>query len=85
VTECVKELPPELDLWITHCLANDPERRCQSSHEFALILRGIFGTPKISTRFKESGSSAKIESLAVLPFFTSSNSPDAEYLADGIK
>src|SRR6185437_17160578 len=49
-----------------------------------LILRDILAEHKPGERFKETGAGAEVESLAVLPFFTSSNSPDAEYLADGI-
>jgi eukaryotic-like serine/threonine-protein kinase len=84
VKEYAKEVPTELDRWITRCLAKDPDRRPQSAHDLALILRDVFGARKPSSRFKGSGTSSKLESLAVLPFFTSSNSPDAEYLADGI-
>jgi serine/threonine protein kinase/tetratricopeptide (TPR) repeat protein len=84
VTEYAKEVPAELDRWISRCLAKDPDRRPQSAHDLALILRDILGEHKPSERFKESGAGTEVESLAVLPFFTSSNSPDAEYLADGI-
>jgi serine/threonine protein kinase/tetratricopeptide (TPR) repeat protein len=82
VTEYVKEVPPELDRWIAHCLAKDPDQRPQSAHDLALTLRDVFGERKPGRR--ESGANAKVESVAVLPFFTSSTSPDAEYLADGI-
>ena len=84
LTECAKEVPPELDRWITHCLAKDPAQRPQSAHDLALILRNIFDDRKPGRRFKDNRVNAKLESLAVLPFFTYSNSPDAEYLADGI-
>ncbi|HEX7361563.1 MAG TPA: protein kinase [Bryobacteraceae bacterium] len=84
VTAYAKEIPAELDRWISRCLAKDPDRRPQSAHDLALILRDTLAEHKPSERFKESGAGAQVESLAVLPFFTSSNSPDAEYLADGI-
>jgi serine/threonine-protein kinase len=84
VTEYAKDVPPELDRWITRCLAKNPHERPQSAHDLALTLRDLFGERKPNRHFKKSGASANVESLAVLPFFTSSNSPDAEYLADGI-
>ncbi len=84
VREYAKEVPPELDRWIARCLAKDPDRRPQSAYDLALILREVSGARKPSTQLRESDTGSKLESLAVLPFFTSSNSPDAEYLADGI-
>ncbi len=84
VTEYAKDVPPELDRWITHCLAKNPRERPQSAHDLALVLRDCFGERKPNKNLKKSAASANVESLAVLPFFTSSNSPDAEYLADGI-
>ena len=84
ISECGKEVPPEVESWITHCVAKEPTQRPQSAHDLALILRDVSDDRKPRKRFEESRSNAPLESLAVLPFFTSSNSPDAEYLADGI-
>ncbi|HEX7360359.1 MAG TPA: protein kinase [Bryobacteraceae bacterium] len=78
------EIPAELDRWIAHCLAKNPDERPQSAHDLALILRDLLGERKPGRQFEESDANSKVESLAVLPFSTSSNSPDAEYLADGI-
>jgi serine/threonine-protein kinase len=84
VREYAKEVPPELDRWVACCMAKDPDRRPQSAHDLSLILTDVSGARKPIFRSKEESTSSKLESLAVLPFFTSSNSPDAEYLADGI-
>jgi serine/threonine-protein kinase len=84
VCEYAKDVPPELGRWVTHCLAKDPEERPQSARDLALIMRDLLGEHKESRRSSERVGSAELESLAVLPFFTSSISPDAEYLADGI-
>jgi TolB-like protein/Flp pilus assembly protein TadD len=83
VCEYTKDIPTELERWIAHCLSKDPEGRPQSAHDLALNFRDLLGENKDSRRSTERGN-AEVESLAVLPFFTSSISPDAEYLADGI-
>jgi eukaryotic-like serine/threonine-protein kinase len=84
VCEYAKDVPPQLERWIRHCLAKDPDERPQSAHDLALNFRDLLGEQKDSRRSSERGGHAEVESLAVLPFFTSSISPDAEYLADGI-
>jgi serine/threonine-protein kinase len=84
VCEYTKDVPPELERWITHCLAKDADERPQSARDLALIMRDLLGEHKDSRRSNERVGNAELESLAVLPFFTSSISPDAEYLADGI-
>ena len=84
VQEYDQTIPPELNRWIGRCLEKDPSRRPQSAVDLALILRDLAGEKTAGRRPSERGSDAEIESIAVLPFFTSSNSPDAEYLADGI-
>ncbi len=82
--EYLHEIPAELDRWIAHCLAKDPNERPQSAHDLALILRDFSGHHKAGRHFADRGANSRVESLAVLPFLTSPNSPDAEYLADGI-
>jgi eukaryotic-like serine/threonine-protein kinase len=84
VCEYARDVPAELARWITHCLAKDAEERPQSAHDLALNFRDLLGEHKDSRRSSDRVSHAEVESLAVLPFFTSSISPDAEYLADGI-
>ena len=84
VEEYDQSIPPELNRWIRRCLEKDPSRQPQSAIDLALILRDLTGEKPGSGRPGERGSDAEIGSIAVLPFFTSSNSPDAEYLADGI-
>jgi serine/threonine protein kinase/tetratricopeptide (TPR) repeat protein len=83
VSKDVEDVPRELDRWITHCLKKEPEARPQSARDLRLILGELLGEGSDTGR---SGSRGRFEaeSLAVLPFFTSTSSPDAEYLADGI-
>jgi len=76
LTELVSEIPPELDRWITHCLEKNPGERFQSARDLAFALRTLLsGAP---THPKA------IASLAVLPFSTAGDTPDSEYLCDGI-
>jgi eukaryotic-like serine/threonine-protein kinase len=84
VAEYVQDIPPELDRWIARCLMKEPEARPQSARDLSLILRDLLGEHEHAGRARDHGAGAEVESLAVLPFFTSTGSPDAEYLADGI-
>jgi serine/threonine protein kinase/tetratricopeptide (TPR) repeat protein len=84
LADYVDNIPPELDRWIHHCMRKDPEARPQSARDLGLILRDLLAERAESRRAGPAGMRAEFESLAVLPFVTSSSSPDAEYLADGI-
>jgi serine/threonine protein kinase/tetratricopeptide (TPR) repeat protein len=84
LAEYVDDLPPELDRWIARCLTKERESRPQSARDLALILRDLLDQREPGKRTRERGASPAVESLAVLPFLTSTTSPDAEYLADGI-
>jgi serine/threonine protein kinase/tetratricopeptide (TPR) repeat protein len=84
VDECVRDIPRDLNRWIHHCLEKDPARRPQSVRDLALILRDLSEDIPDHRRLAGRGRQTEVESLAVMPFFTSSNSPDAEYLADGM-
>jgi serine/threonine protein kinase/tetratricopeptide (TPR) repeat protein len=84
VTEFVEDIPPELDRWLTRCLIKEREARPQSVRDLGLVLRDLLGEREHSTRSQNRDAGAEGESVAVLPFFTSTSSPDAEYLADGI-
>jgi serine/threonine protein kinase/Flp pilus assembly protein TadD len=79
VTDYVENVPAELDRWIGHCLRKDEKARPQSARDLGLVFRDLLAEPAAHGR-----GGAEFESLAVLPFFTSASSPDAEYLADGI-
>ena len=79
-----EDIPPGLDLWIARCLNKRPEARPQSAHDLILILRDLLGEDPRSRLSYSSSEGAELKSLAVLPFTTSTSSPDAEYLADGI-
>ena len=84
VTEFVKEIPSDLERWIVHCLKKDPEQRPQSARDLSMILRDLLREAERPGHFGARGSSPSIDSLAVLPFVTTSSSPDADYLGDGI-
>jgi len=84
VTEFVKGIPSELERWILHCLRKDPEQRPQSARDLSMILRDLLTEPDWSGRSVSRGTGPTIDSLAVLPFVTTSSSPDADYLGDGI-
>jgi len=80
LAECVPEIPSSLNRWIDHCMKKDRTARPQSARDLGRVLsdllsehRATYSVPRV-----------QFDSLAVLPFFTSASSPDAEYLADGI-
>ena len=83
ISKDLEHVPRELDRWLAHCLNKEPEARPQSARDLSLILGELLGEGADTGRFGSSGR-FETESLAVLPFFTSTSSPDAEYLADGI-
>jgi serine/threonine protein kinase/tetratricopeptide (TPR) repeat protein len=83
VSKDVEDVPRELDRWIAHCLKKESEARPQSARDLCLILGELLGEGADTGRFGSRGR-FEAESLAVLPFLTSTSSPDAEYLADGI-
>jgi eukaryotic-like serine/threonine-protein kinase len=76
LTDLVGEVPPELDRWITHCLEKNPGERFQSARDLAFALRTLLSRAPTHPK--------AIASLAVLPFSTSGDNPDSEYLGDGI-
>jgi eukaryotic-like serine/threonine-protein kinase len=80
LAESVPEIPSTLDRWITHCMKKDKTARPQSARDLSLVLSDLLSEPRATYSIP----SPEFDSLAVLPFFTSGSSPDAEYLADGI-
>lgn len=72
----VGNVPPELDLWTAYCLEKNAGERCQSARDLAFALRTLLSDAP--THLKAGAS------LAVLPFSNAGNSPDSDYLCDGI-
>ena len=70
-------IPMELERSIAHCLEKRPKDRFDSARDVAFALKAAIGADA-----RESGT--VIDSIAVLPFSTSTATPDAEYLSDGI-
>ena len=82
--EWARAVPPDFVRWLRRCFEKDPRKRPQSARDLALILKDLSGANLSVPGSGIESASAGIHGLAVLPFATSSNSPDAEYLADGI-
>jgi TolB-like protein/Flp pilus assembly protein TadD len=70
-------IPMELERSIAHCLEKRPNDRFDSARDVAFALKSAIGADA-----RDSGT--VIDSIAVLPFSTSTATPDAEYLSDGI-
>jgi serine/threonine protein kinase/tetratricopeptide (TPR) repeat protein len=88
-----RDVPPEVERVIRHCLAKEPRQRIASARDLAFALRALLSgsdasgslppttlyRPKASRRRREA-----IPSLAVLPLANTNVDPDTEYLSDGI-
>jgi eukaryotic-like serine/threonine-protein kinase len=76
-----RQIPPDLERVVAHCLEKRPQERFQSARDLAFHLRAV-GTqpsaPVLSTQPEA------IDSLAVLPFVNADGNPDTEYISDGI-
>ena len=70
-------IPMELARSIAHCLEKRPSDRFDSSRDVAFALKAAISADLYESR-------AVMDSIAVLPFSTSSTTPDTEYLSDGI-
>ena len=70
-------IPMGLERSIAHCLEKRPKDRFDSARDVAFALKAAVGADA-----RESGT--VIDSIAVPPFSTSTATPDAEYLSDGI-
>jgi serine/threonine protein kinase/Tfp pilus assembly protein PilF len=75
-----RQIPPDMERIVIHCLEKRPEERFQSARDLAFHLRAI------GTRPATHGAAplAAIDSLAVLPFVNTGGDPETEYLSDGI-
>ena len=69
-------IPPALERTIRRCLNKHPNDRFQSARDLAFTLAEIGNA--------STGEAVSVDSVAVLPFSTSTATPDAEYLSDGI-
>jgi len=88
-------LPPQITLdlrrIVDKCLAKEAEGRFDSMRTVAAAIRealkdydGLTRPPLKKARANSSRGSARIKSLAVLPFVNASADPEMEYLSDGI-
>ena len=77
------QVPPELERVIAHCLEKNPRQRYQSAHDLAFSLKALL-TDSGTTRAAAVETDAGVDSLAVLPFANAGDSPDTEYLSEGI-
>jgi serine/threonine protein kinase/tetratricopeptide (TPR) repeat protein len=75
-----RQVPPDLERFVTHCLEKRPQDRFQSARDLAFHLQAV-GSP---TAAPSPDQPDLIDSLAVLPFLNASGDPDTEYLSDGI-
>ena len=73
----IGSIPTELERSIAHCLEKRPKDRFDSARDVAFALKAAIGADP-----RESGT--VFDSIAVLPFSTSTATPDAEYLSDGL-
>lgn len=79
-----KQLPGELDRFISHCLEKNPEQRFQSVRDLAFNLESIRIRPGGASSVVPAVPANLIDSIAVLPFDNASHDSDGEYLSEGI-
>lgn len=78
-------LPAELERLIRQCLAKGLNHRPKSARDLALALRAVASAPGLqSSAMRDSGASAAVEAVAVLPFENVGGDPKIEYLSDGL-
>jgi TolB-like protein/Flp pilus assembly protein TadD len=75
-----REVSPDLQRIIHHCLEKDADSRFQSARDLAFDLRSISG----GLATAGAADTGRIDSLAVLPFANASGDPAAEDLTDGV-
>lgn len=90
-TPVPEEVPREIRRVIERCLAKSPEDRYDSMKVVAQELREstksfvIPSVPLLKPKGRSSArQSARLRSIAVLPFVNTSGDPDTEYLSDGL-
>jgi TolB-like protein len=77
-------IPASLEHVIAHCLEKSPDQRFQSARDLSFDLRAIDQGSDISAAAESSGLASRIDSVAVLPFDSSSAGPDGEFLGEGL-
>ncbi len=89
--ELSRAVPPDVETIVTHCLSKQREQRYQSARDLAMTFRAISSRSgehivplTLAKTTKRKRATARIDSLAVLPFANVAGTPEAEYVCDGI-
>ncbi|MGK2856579.1 MAG: protein kinase domain-containing protein [Thermoanaerobaculia bacterium] len=89
--ELSRVVPPDVETIVSHCLSKQREQRYQSARDLAMTFRAISSRSgehivplTLARTTKRKRATARIDSLAVLPFANVAGTPEAEYVCDGI-
>ncbi|MCM2317032.1 MAG: protein kinase [Thermoanaerobaculia bacterium] len=89
--ELSRVVPPDVETIVSHCLSKQREQRYQSARDLAMTFRAISSRSgehivplTLAKTTKRKRATARIDSLAVLPFANVAGTPEAEYVCDGI-
>jgi eukaryotic-like serine/threonine-protein kinase len=77
--------PPELERVIRHCLGKTPASRFQSTLDLAFALRALLADSSVDhVPARRGRARARHKLVAVLPFASTADDPDAEFVADAL-
>jgi serine/threonine protein kinase/tetratricopeptide (TPR) repeat protein len=83
ISESGLHVPPELARVILHCLEKAPERRFQSARDTAFALQSVLNDSSVHVATARSRT-ARVKSIAVLPFTNESGDPELDYVSEGL-